>query len=184
MKTIIIALVMSLSLFAGEYKIDKPHTNLNFEVEHITISIVTGRFDDFDGTFSYDENKNIPTAIDGIVQIASINTGTEMRDNHLKTADFFDAKTYPTMKFKMTGFRNGKLIGNLTIKDITKEVVFDYVKGKTVVDPWGKAKAGFGLIGEINRFDFNINYKSLFGDNLPSVGKTIKIAVNMEGYKQ
>lgn len=184
MKKLLLSLIFAVSLFAGEYVVDKPHTNVSFEIKHLTISLVTGVFNDFSGTFSFDEKKGIPTKINGVIKVVSIDTGTQKRDDHLRTPDFFDAKSYPDIKFKMTGFKGGKVLGELTIKDVTREVAFDYKYGGAVVDPWGNSRIGFGLIGEIDRFDYNVNYDQKFGAGLPSVGSDVKLLINVEGILQ
>lgn len=184
MKKLLLIFITSLSLFAGNYVADKPHTNINFEVKHIGISFVTGVFNDFKGTYSYDEKTGALTALEGIVEISSIDTGTIKRDDHLRSADFFDVVKYPQMKFKMTKFENGIVYGDLTIKDVTKNIAFGFKDGGTIIDPWGKEKSGFRLNTSINRFDFNINYLSKFGDNIFSVDENVRISINVEGYKQ
>lgn len=181
---ILLTSLMTISLYAGDYVVDKAHTNVNFAIKHLTISLVTGVFHELDGTFTYDEKSGTLTALEGVVQTASIDTGVEKRNAHLKTADFFDADKYPTLTLKMKGVKGGKVFVDLHIKDVTKTVAFDYINGGAVTDPWGKAKGAFGLRGEINRFDFHINYDSRFDGGKASVGEIVQITINVEGYKQ
>lgn len=137
---ILLTSLMTISLYAGDYVVDKAHTNVNFAIKHLTISLVTGVFHELDGTFTYDEKSGTLTALEGVVQTASIDTGVEKRNAHLKTADFFDAEKYPTLKLKMKGVKGGKVFVDLHIKDVTKTVAFDYINGGAVTDPWGKRR--------------------------------------------
>lgn len=170
------ALFLGLSsLNAVELNVDKPHSSVEFKVKHMQVSNVKGKFQDFSGVVDFDEAKQIPTKISGEIVVASVDTGTEGRDNHLRNADFFDAPKFPTMKFEMTKFvGDDKVKGNLTIKNVTKEVELDYDFGGITKDKNGKSVVGFSLEGKINRTDFGVGESSLM------IGDEIKLAIEIE----
>ncbi|MEX2603717.1 MAG: YceI family protein, partial [Gracilimonas sp.] len=138
------------------WNIDPTHSEIQFKVKHLVISTVTGYFRSFNGTIETDGDSFEGAKVTFEADVDSIDTNTEDRDNHLKSDDFFNAAEFPKLKFESTSFENTsgdnyKLTGNLTIRDITKEVTLDVTHGGTVEDPYGQTKAGFELSGSINR---------------------------------
>lgn len=170
-----------LSLFAQAYTVDVAHTNVGFAIKHLMISTVRGNFTGFEGEFTLDPKTGVPSKLSGTVEIATINTANQKRDDHLRSPDFFDAAKHPKMTFVMTGFKNGKAIGDLTIKGVKKQVALDYEFGGTTVDPWGNAKAGFILSGEINRADYGITWNKALETGGVVVGDTVKLLIEVEG---
>jgi len=180
-------ITMPVSVFAQTttWKVDKAHTSVKFEVEHLTVSMVAGQFLDFDGTMVSDKSDFTDAKIDFTVQTKSVNTNVDMRDQDLRSPRFFEVEKYPQMTFKSTSFEKrskGKYIltGYLTIKDVTKLVKFDVTNRNTVIDPWGNTRTGFRAKLTINRFDYHINYKQPFGKNTLDVAPEVKIIIDTE----
>ncbi len=177
--------VTSLSKGQGTWVVDKAHSSMKFTVEHLVISEVEGQFTDFDGTMVSTNPDFTNARIDFTVNVASVNTDNETRDSHLKSDDFFNAEKYPKMTFQGTSFKkvSGKkyeLTGNLTIRDVTKQVKFDVTYGGTVKDPWGNTKAGFKATTTINRFDYNLKWNTLTEMGGAVAGSEVNITVNVE----
>ena len=180
-----VAFITIGSFAQTNWKIDSAHSSLNFDIAHSGISFVNGKFTDYTGEVTtYGEELDEAT-INFTVQIASINTNVEMRDNHLKSAGFFDVETYPTMTFESTKIlATGKpdlylLHGKLTIKDVTKDVIFDVHYGGTVESEEGE-KIGIKATTVIDRFDFNIDYDPM----ALGIGKDVSITVHGQFVKQ
>lgn len=189
MKKVLVLLAVTLiamgSFAQDQWKIDPAHSSLNFNIEHSGISIVNGKFIDYTADLTIDgeeiESANIKFTID----VASVNTNIEMRDNHLRSADFFEVEKYPTMTFESskilaTGRPDYYLLhGKLTIKDVTKDVIFDVHFGGVVKSDKGE-KIGIEAKTTINRFDYNIN----FDPTATGVGKDVSIIVHGQFAKQ
>lgn len=179
---LLVAFTAGISAFAqNTWKVDPMHSFINFSVKHMGISFVDGSFKKFDGTVSAAKADLTDARINFTVDVNSINTGVEMRDNHLKTDDFFNAATFPEMKFESTGFKKlsgdkYELTGKLTIRDITKDVKFAVVYGGTAKDQQGNTKAGFQASTTINRTDYNIKYDP----SGAGIAKDIAIRLNLE----
>lgn len=178
-----VATLFSVATFAQtKWNVDNMHSFVNFSVKHLGISFVDGRFDKYEGTFDGTPEDITKGTFNFTVDINSINTGVEMRDNHLKTNDFFNADKYPSMKFestsiKKTGKDQYKLTGNLTIRDITKPVTFDLTYGGLLKDDGqGNSKVGFQASTTINRFDFDVNYDP----SGQAIAKDVNVTVNLE----
>ncbi len=168
---------------------DKAHTQITFSVTHLLISEVTGRFSDFDVTF-HDANEDFTDGTIGVtIRTASINTGIEKRDNHLKSDDFLGAEKFPNITFESTliektGKDTYKITGDLTIRDVTKSVVLDAKHNGTVTDPWGVTKAGFKATTSINRFDFGVKWGAALEAGGLVAGETVVLTLLMEFNKQ
>lgn len=148
------------------WALDLAHSEIQFKVKHMMITTVTGGFDRFNVAVETEGDDFSSASISFSAETASINTGSEQRDGHLQSADFFDAEQFPTLQFEGTSFKpagnNGNYIleGNLTIKSITKPVTLDVEFGGVGKDPWGNTKAGFTLSGKINRKDWDLNWNA------------------------
>ena len=159
-----IALFTAAGAFAQTtWKVDPFHTSVNFNIKHSGISFVPGKFEKFDGTMVSSKSDFTDAKINFTVDVNSINTSVEARDNHLRSADFFEVTKYPEMKFVSTSFKkkrgnNYELKGNLTIKDVTKSVTFHAVYGGSSKDQQGNDKIGFWAFLTLNRLDYNVNY--------------------------
>ncbi|MEW6702092.1 MAG: YceI family protein [Bacteroidota bacterium] len=168
-----------------KWAIDKTHSGVQFSVSHLVISEVSGQFKSFDGSIEAAKDDFTDAKIDFSVDVASISTENEKRDTHLKSDDFFNAEKFPKMTFKGKSLKkvagkNYKLVGDLTIRNVTKEVTLYVVYNGTVKDPWGNTKAGFKIKGEINRFDYNLKWNALMEAGGAVVGSTVYITVNLE----
>ncbi|HAV53520.1 MAG TPA: polyisoprenoid-binding protein [Aequorivita sp.] len=179
-------LLLTLSSFAQtQWKVDPYHSSLNFEISHSGISIVNGKFLDYTGTLTTNGEALTDASFDFTVDVKSINTNVERRDNHLRSADFFDVEKYPNMSFKSTKIEATAkpdeylLYGKLTIKDVTKDVVFNVHYGGTVKSDQGK-KLGMEAQTTINRFDYNIDYDP----TATAVGKEVTIIAHLQFAKQ
>lgn len=170
MKTMkgIFTLVIGLTFFASSsfaqetWNVDKAHAKVTFSTVHNTISDVEGLFNSFDATITSTEDNFNDAVFTLRVDVSSIDTEVEMRDNHLRSADFFEVETYPEMTFKSTSIEKTaeknhyQLKGDLTIKDITKPVNMHMWYRGTIENDKGQKIAGFQVTGTINRFDFNV----------------------------
>lgn len=178
----LLAVSFSVASFAQtKWTVDPMHSFVNFSVKHMGISFVDGSFKKFDGSVVAAKADLTDAKIDFTVDVNSITTGVEMRDNHLKTDDFFNAEKYPKMTFESSAFKKIKgstyaLAGKLTIRDVTKDVVFAVTYGGTAKDQQGNVKAGFTATTSINRLDYNIKYDPTGA----GVAKDIKITLNLE----
>jgi len=171
-----------------KWEIDPTHSEVHFEIKHLMIATLTGRFNEISGTAEAEENfENAKFSFSANVD--SINTNDEKRDAHLKSADFFDAEKFPNItfistKFKRTGDTVFELIGKLTIKEITKPTIINIKYGGTAKDPWGNIKAGFQLKGKINRRDFGLLWNATIEAGGVLVGEEVKIVANIELFKK
>ncbi len=168
---------------------DKAHSKVGFSVRHMVISEVEGYFKDFSGTVSTEGDDFSTAKVDFKVNVSSINTDNQERDNHLKSDDFFNAEKYPAMFFKSTGIKKVgdnkyKLLGDLTIRDITKPVELDMIYFGTVKDPWGNTRAGFKITGELNRFDYNLKWNAVLETGGLVAAKEVKLDINVELIKK
>ncbi len=182
---VILVLLAVLSLNAQtKWTTDKAHSKAQFTVTHLVISEVTGQFKSFDVNVQSSKDDFSDATIDFSTDIASIDTDNDKRDAHLKSDDFFNAEKFPKMTFKGKSLKkidgkNYKLVGDLTIRDITKEITLDVVYNGTV-QAWGQTKAGFKIKGEVNRFDYNLRWNTLIESGGSVVGKTVFITIDLQ----
>ncbi|MHB8905145.1 MAG: YceI family protein [Melioribacteraceae bacterium] len=182
----ILALISLMTINAQtKWTVDKAHSKVQFTVTHLIISEVTGEFKTFDATVESSKDDFSDAKIDFWADVNSISTDNDARDKHLKSDDFFNAEKFPKLTFKGKSFKkvsgkNYKLVGDLTIRDVTKEVTLDVVYNGSVKDPYGNIKAGFKITGSINRFDYNLKWNALIEAGGAVVGKTVEMTVNLE----
>tara|TARA_Y100001935_G_scaffold196819_1_gene164921 strand:- start:27131 stop:27661 length:531 start_codon:yes stop_codon:yes gene_type:complete len=170
------------------WNIDPTHSEIQFKVKHLVISTVTGSFKTFDANMETEGDDFENASITFEADTASVDTNNPDRDGHLKSDDFFNAEEYPKMKFesssfKKTGDNEFKLTGDLTIRDITKEVELEVVLGGTVVDPYGQTKAGFELNGTINRKEFGLKWSAVTEAGNLVVADDVKLMLNVQMVK-
>jgi polyisoprenoid-binding protein YceI len=164
------------------WSIDPTHSEVLFKVKHLVISTVTGKFKSFEGKAeTTGENFNDAT-VSFSIDTNSIDTNQSDRDNHLKSADFFDAEQFPKITFagKVSG---DKLVGDLTLHGVTKQVSLDADFGGVVKDPYGNTKAGFELSGKINRKDFGLNWSAVTEAGGIVVSDDVKIEISVQVVK-
>jgi polyisoprenoid-binding protein YceI len=163
---------------ADEYKIDPVHSSANFAVKHMMVSTVKGRFTDVTGTISFDPQDVTKSQVKAVIKTPSITTDNGQRDGHLKSPDFFDVAKFPEMKFESTKIeKRGDqyvAIGNLTIKDVTKQVEIPFTVN--AAEMGGQKRLGVDGSFTINRFDYHVDW-----DKMPGiVDKQIKVELNVE----
>jgi polyisoprenoid-binding protein YceI len=152
------------ALSAGTWNLDPTHSTVGFVVRHMMVSKVRGSFADFTAEITIGEDP-LESSLSAVVQMASVETGDENRDNHLRTNDFFDVEHHPTMSLRSTGFERKSddefvMHAELTIKGVTKPVDFDLEFGGLGQDPWGNTRAGFTATAVINRRDFGVEWNA------------------------
>lgn len=184
--SLVAVLFFTISSFAQtQWKMDPNHSSLNFNISHSGISIVNGKFLEYTGDLTTDGEALNNAKFDFAVKAKSIDTNVKDRDNHLRSAEFFEVEKYPNMTFKSTKIlATGKpndylLYGELTIKDVTKDVIFDVHYGGIAKSDQGE-KIGLEAKTTINRFDFNIDYDPTG----MAVGKDVSIIVHLQFAKQ
>jgi polyisoprenoid-binding protein YceI len=167
------------------WKIDPTHSEVQFKVKHLVISTVTGSFGSFNGQIEADEEDFENANATFTADIDSISTNNEDRDQHLKSDDFFNAEDYPQISFESKNFQKVgegeyKVTGDLTIRDVTKEIELDVVHGGTVGDPYGQTKAGFEVTGTINRKEYGLSWNAVTEAGNVVVGDKIKLQLNVQ----
>ena len=167
------------------WTVDASHSNVEFSVKHLMISSVKGHFGDVKGTVTYNEANPAQSRVEIEVGIHSIDTRAEQRDAHLRSPDFFDADKFPTMRFvskRIDGDINGefKLIGDLTIRDTTREVTLDAEFHGREKDPWGGERMGFEAKGKLNRGDYGLQWNQVLESGGWLVGDDIKLSIEVE----
>ena len=167
------------------WQLDASHTHACFAVKHLMISTVKGRFRQVSGTVAFDDLIPALASLHVDIQVASIDTGVEQRDQHLRSADFFDAEHHPLMSF--TGRRlEGdpevafKLFGDLTIRGVTRKVSFDVAHEGRGPDPWGNDRIGYLATGKIDRRDFGLTWNQLLETGGITVGNDVHITIETE----
>ena len=168
------------TLTKTKWAIDPTHSEISFKVKHMMISTVTGHFDSFNATVEAEDDSFVNADIEVSIDTASINTKNADRDGHLQSDDFFNAAEYPTLNFKSKSFDGSTLVGDLTIRDITKEVSLDVELNGVAVDPYGQTKAGFEISGEINRKDFGLKWDAVTEAGSIVVSDKIKLVIDAQ----
>ncbi len=167
------------------WQVDTAHADVEFAVRHLMISTVKGRFAGVTGSASYDPERPSSVKLSVTIPVATVDTRVEQRDQHLRSADFFDAANYPTITFigrRVEGDVSGqfKLIGDLTIRGVSREVVLDVTAEGATSDPWGNERLGFSATGSINRADFGLTYNQALETGGVLVGEQVRITINVE----
>ena len=183
--TFVLTSLLSISAQTNVWKFDPAHSQVKFNVTHMIISKVTGNFKKFEGLVKTKGDDFGNAEIEFTIETKSINTDNERRDNHLRSDDFFNAEKYPEIKFKSKsikkiGDNKYKMIGDLTIRDITKEVELDVKQGGTITDGQGNVRTGFEITGIINRFDYNLKWNALLEAGGAIVGSDVELICNVE----
>ena len=170
---------------ADTYTIDPAHTRVGFSVRHLGISNVKGNFNEFTGSLVLDDDAL--KAATATIQVASVDTGVAQRDQHLRTADFFDATNHPTIAFKSKQVvKSGEqftVIGEFTMRGVTKELRLPITVSKPIKDPWGKVRVGLESKAKLNRKDYGINYHQLLETGVAAVGEEVELDINAEAVK-
>ncbi|OZS77935.1 hypothetical protein CF394_09275 [Tetzosporium hominis] len=168
-----------------KYTVDTAHSSIGFSVKHMMVSKVRGNFNDFSANLEGNEQDLSGATIEFTIDVASINTNNTDRDNHLRSGDFFDVETYPSITFKATDIQSKggdeyKITGDLTIKDVTKPVTFDAEYEGKGTNPWGQEVVAFSADAKINRKDFGLTWNQTLETGGVLVGEDIKIDIELE----
>ena len=181
--------LISSSAMASSWTIDPDHSNIQFKIRHLMITDVKGTFGKVKGVIRIDEKDMSLSAVEVTIEIDSINTGVAKRDEHLKSNEFFDAARFPTMTFvsrKVTQSGKGqmKILGDLTIRGISREVVLE-VEGPTneIKDPWGNSRRGASATTKINRTDFGLTWNKSMESGGMMIDDTVFINLEIEMIK-
>ena len=172
------------TLAKTKWNIDTAHSEIGFKVKHMMISTVSGHFEDFTASVETGSEDFQDASFNFSARIDSISTKNNDRDNHLKSEDFFNAEQYPEMTFVSKSFDGSKVTGDLTIKDVTKEVTLDMDFNGVAVDPYGQTKAGFEVSGSLSRKEFGLTWSAVTEAGSVVVGDTIKLAVELQFIKE
>ena len=172
----------------GDYNIDPAHSVIGFSIRHLEIAWVEGRFKDFKGTIRYDEKDVTNSSVEFTAKVASIDTGVEPRDKHLRTADFFEVEKHPEMTFRSTRVeRAGKdgyvLHGDLTLKGVTKRVALPFTATGAIKDPWGNTRFGVQARAKLDRRDYGITWGKALENGGLDVGNEVTIELQLEAVK-
>ena len=169
------------------WAIDPAHSEITFKVKHLMISNVKGEFRTFAASIDGEDFTN--STLSAKIDASSISTNNNDRDTHLKSPDFFEVEQFPEITFKSTSLKKGdddeyKLVGDLTIKGVTKEITLDTEFGGFMKDPYGNEKAGFSINGKLNRKDFRLNWNAALEAGGVMVGNEVKINAEVQFVKQ
>jgi polyisoprenoid-binding protein YceI len=169
----------------GTYTIDPSHSNVGFAVKHMGIATVRGVFRTFNGSV---ESTGEALGLNGSVEVASIDTGEANRDGHLQSPEFFDAAQHPTITFRSTQAQASsdgtlKLLGEITIKGITKPIELTGSLAEGGEDPWGKQRVGFEVEGRIDRRDFELKWNQTLPNGNVLVANEVKLLVSVSAVK-
>lgn len=167
------------------WAIDTAHSEIHFKVKHMMVSTVTGAFNSFEGSVETENDDFEGADIRFSADVNSISTNNEQRDAHLKSDDFFNAEQFPKLSFQSVSFEkqaNGDylLTGDLTIRDITKQVELNVEYHGSAVDPYGNTKAGFEISGKINRKDFNLKWNAVTEAGSVVVSEEVRLVLNVQ----
>ena len=192
-KFVIIAVVLVFGVFGinaqnTKWNLDRSHSSIKFSVSHMVVSEADGKFGDFDVKVASDNSDFSDANIDVTIKSASINTDDAKRDEHLKSADFFDVNTYPSITLKnakLSKSGNGYVLtGDFTMHGITKKVSLDAKFGGIAKSPWGQTVAGFKVTGKINRKDYGVSWSKLLDNGGAVVGDEVELNASLELVKQ
>ncbi len=172
-----------------QWSFDPTHSRVGFVIRHMVFAKVRGAFNTWSGTFSFDPEDPASGSVTAQIDVASVDTGNADRDNHLRSAEFFNAEQLPHISFKSTSFEAAgdkrlKVAGELTIRDVTRPVVLNVEYGGSARDPWGNLRAGFELTGKINRKDFGLTWNQALEAGGVLVGEDVEFDVQVQAVAQ
>jgi len=172
------------------WDIDPAHSLVQFSVKHMMFTTVRGRFTDVQGVIHCaDESDPSSASVEATIAAASIDTGDEQRDAHLRSEDFLDAERYPAITFKSTRIDmmaedQMRVAGNLTIRDVTREVILDTTYNGRGINPWGKEVSGFTAEARLNRKDYGLTWNAALESGGLLVGDRLDILIEIQAVKQ
>jgi polyisoprenoid-binding protein YceI len=182
--TISATILLALPAVAADWNLDTSHSSVAFEVRHMAIAKVKGSFGEFAATVTGEPGKPETFSVEATVQMASVDTGNEKRDDHLRSADFFEVEKFATMTFKSTGVKmdgdEGTLMGELTLHGVTKPVEFELEYAGMVDDPWGNTRMGFSAETKIDRREFGLTWSKALETGGLVVDNDVEIELEVE----
>jgi polyisoprenoid-binding protein YceI len=172
----------------NSWNIDTVHSGINFTVRHMVVSKVRGRFGKFTGELAIDDVDLTKSSVAVSIDAASIDTGNAQRDAHLRSADFLDAEAFPELRFESTriearGEGRYAVFGQLTIRDVTREVALDVEYGGRAKDPWGNTRVGFIATASVDRKDFGLRWNQALETGGVLVGDRVQIELELQGVR-
>jgi polyisoprenoid-binding protein YceI len=178
---------IAIDNITGDYPLDPSHSRLGFVARHAMVTKVRGHFGAFEGTASIDTATPANSKVDLTIDVTSVETGSADRDGHLKSGDFFDAETYPAIRFVSTDVtRDGDdwaITGDLTIKDVTLSVTIDFEQTGSAVDPFGNTRVGFEGETTVNRKDFGLTWNAALETGGVLVSEKVKLEFDISAIK-
>lgn len=177
----------STAIPTGTWSVDPSHSQVGFSVKHLGIATVRGEFHEFQGTLEISEDGNATAS--GTVNVPSVDTGEAQRDEHLRSADFFDAENHPELSFESASIEavddeTYRIEGNLTIHGVTNPIRLEAVVDGTETDPWGNERVGLELVGQLSRGDFDMTFNQALGSGNVLVSDKVKLALDISAVKQ
>jgi len=172
----------------SKWNIDLSHSGVNFSIRHMVISKVRGRFTKFTGVLTFDDEDITRSVVEATIDASSIDTGVEQRDAHLRSADFFDVEKYPELRFRSTRIEKldddrFRVVGQLTIRDVTREVALDIEGGGRAKDLWGNERTGFVAKTALDRKDFGLKWNQALEAGGVLVGDRVDIELDVQAVK-
>lgn len=171
----------------ARWDVDPDHSIIEFRVTHMVVSKTAGRFMDYSGFVEMDSDAKTFKTVEATINTASVNTNQEKRDAHLRNADFFDVKKFPTMTYKLKNYKkqgDGYMaVGDLTLRGVTKEITLVGIFNGVTKDPWGNTRAGFNAEGKLNRKDFGMIWNKTLDSGGLVVGDEVQIRLDIECIK-
>jgi polyisoprenoid-binding protein YceI len=172
----------------ANWNVDAAHSGINFSIRHMVVSKVRGRFTKFTGAVSLDEADLTRSSVEANIDASSIDTGTSQRDAHLRSPDFFDVERFPELRFRSTRIEKVaddryRVVGALTIRDVTREVAFDVEYAGRGKDPWGNERLAFAARTAIDRKDFGLGWNQVLEAGGVLVGDRVEIELDVQVVK-
>jgi polyisoprenoid-binding protein YceI len=172
----------------NNWNLDTVHSGINFSVRHMVVSKVRGRFAKFTGNIELDESDLARSVVEATIDASSIDTGTAQRDDHLRSADFFDVEHFPQIRFRSTrieklGREQYRLTGQLTIRDVSREIALDVEYGGRGKDPWGNERVGFTAKAAFDRKDFGLGWNQILETGGVLVSDRVEIELEMQAVR-
>jgi polyisoprenoid-binding protein YceI len=177
-----------MSTMTNDWNLDTAHSGIHFSVQHMVFSKVRGRFAKYRGSIRIEDTEMTRSAVEVTIDAASIDTGEPARDTHLRSADFFDVEKFPELQFKskrieQVSQERYRVVGDLTIRDVTREVSLDVEYGGRAKDPWGNERIGFTAKTSLDRKDFGLTWSQLLETGGVLVGDRIDIELEVQGVR-
>ena len=172
----------------SNWNLDTVHSGINFSVRHMVVSKVRGRFAKFTGNVTLDEGDLTRSTMEATIDASSIDTGTAQRDEHLRSADFFDVERFPEIRFRSTrietlGGERYRLVGELTIRDVSREIALDVEYGGRGKDPWGNERVGFTAKASLDRKDFGLKWNQALETGGVLVSDRVELELELQAVK-